>query len=222
MADSKILVWDEIGEHLYETGVRKVALYPFNSTSKAYDSGVAWNGVTAISENPSGAESTKLYANDGVYLNLTSIEEFGCSIEAYTYPDEFAECDGSKELVTGVKVGQQPRKVFGLCYRTALGNDVDGTEHGYKLHLVYGCLAAPSEKAYSTINDSPDAITFSWEISTTPVAVGEGFNPTSVLTIDSTAVAKEKLAALEAILYGSEDTAAKLPLPAEVLQTLQA
>lgn len=216
MAEYK-LVWDTVGEHLYETGVQKVALYPLNSSTKAYDKGVAWNGVTAISESPSGAESTKLYANDGVYLNLTSVEEFGCSLEAYTYPDEFAECDGSAALAKGIKIGQQTRKVFGLCYKTTVGNDVEGTEYGYKLHLVYGCLAAPSEKAYATINDSPEAITFSWEISTTPVAV-KGFKPTSVITIDSKEVDATKLAALEAILYGTGETEARLPLPDEIAE----
>ena len=179
------------------------------------------NGLTAITESPSGAEATPLYADDIKYLNLLSNEEFGATIEAYTYPDEFAECDGSAELVTGVTIGQQKRKVFGLCYRTTIGNDVDGNDHGYKLHLIYGCLAAPSEKAYSTINDSPEAITFSWEVTTTPVNV-EGFKPTSQITIDSTKADPTKLAALEAVLYGGAETEAKLPLPDEVATLMSA
>ena len=214
------LTWDNIGERLFETGVKQGVLYPIQSDGK-YTKGVAWNGLTAVTESPSGAEATPLYADDIKYLNLLSNEEFGATIEAYTYPDEFAECDGSAELVTGVMIGQQKRKVFGLCYRTTIGNDVDGNDHGYKLHLIYGCLAAPSEKAYSTINDSPEAITFSWEVTTTPVNV-EGFKPTSQITIDSTKADPTKLAALEAVLYGGTETEAKLPLPDEVATLMSA
>ena len=214
------LTWDNIGERLFETGVKQGVLYPIQSDGK-YTKGVAWNGLTAVTESPSGAEATPLYADDIKYLNLLSNEEFGATIEAYTYPDEFAECDGSAELVTGVMIGQQKRKVFGLCYRTTIGNDVDGNDHGYKLHLIYGCLAAPSEKAYSTINDIPEAITFSWEVTTTPVNV-EGFKPTSQITIDSTKADPTKLAALEAVLYGGAETEAKLPLPDEVATLMSA
>ena len=214
------LTWDNTGERIFETGVKQGVLYPIQSDGK-YTKGVAWNGLTAVTENPSGAEATALYADDIKYLNLLSNEEFGATIEAYTYPDEFAECDGSAELATGVMIGQQKRKTFGLCYRTTIGNDVEGNDYGYKLHLVYGCLAAPSEKGYSTINDNPDAITFSWEVSTTPVNV-EGFKPTSQITIDSTKADPAKLAALEAILYGSAETEAKLPLPDEVATTMSA
>ena len=213
------IVWDKTGERYYETGVKQGVLYPIQSEGK-YTKGVAWNGLTAVTESPSGAEATPLYADDIKYLNLISNEEFGCTIEAYTYPDEFAECDGSAALATGVMIGQQKRKIFGLSYRTAFGNDVDGTDHGYKLHLVYGCLAAPSEKAYATINDSPEAITFSWEVTTTPVSV-TGFKPTSQITIDSTKVNAEKLTALEDILYGKDGesgtaTEPRLPLPDEI------
>ena len=214
------LTWDNIGERLFETGVKQGVLYPIQSDGK-YTKGVAWNGLTAVTESPSGAEATPLYADDIKHLNLLSNEEFGATIEAYTYPDEFAECDGSAELATGVMIGQQKRKVFGLCYRTTIGNDVDGNDHGYKLHLIYGCLAAPSEKAYSTINDSPEAITFSWEVTTTPVNV-EGFKPTSQITIDSTKADPTKLAALEAVLYGAEAAEAKLPLPDEVATLMSA
>lgn len=208
------LVWDQTGERLYETGVKMGVLYP-QSADGTYPKGVAWNGITAVTESPSGAEATPLYANDIKYLNLISTEEFGASIEAYTYPDEFAECDGSATIATGVYIGQQARKAFGLCYRTAIGNDVDMNEHGYKLHIIYGALAAPSEKAYSTINDSPEAITLSWEVTTTPVNV-TGFKPTASVTIDSTKVDAEKLAALEAILYGADEEEARLPLPDEI------
>ena len=214
------LTWDNTGERIFETGVKQGVLYPIQSDGK-YTKGVAWNGLTAVTESPSGAEATPLYADDIKYLNLLSNEEFGATIEAYTYPDEFAECDGSAELVTGVMIGQQKRKVFGLCYRTTIGNDVDGNDHGYKLHLIYGCLAAPSEKAYSTINDSPEAITFSWEVTTTPVNV-EGFKPTSQITIDSTKADPTKLAALEAVLYGGAETEAKLPLADEVATLMSA
>ena len=211
------ITWDDTGKRFYETGVKMGVLYPIQSDGK-YSKGVAWNGLTAVTESPSGAEATPLYADDIKYLNLISNEEFGATIEAYTYPDEFAECDGSAALATGVMIGQQTRKTFGLCYRTSLGNDVEGSDYGYKLHMVYGCLAAPSEKAYATINDSPEAITFSWEVSTTPVSV-TGFKPTSQITIDSTKVNAEKLAALEDVLYGKasdESTGPRLPLPNEV------
>lgn len=214
------LVWDKTGERLYETGVKQGVLYP-QAAGGTYPKGVAWNGLTNVTESPSGAEATALYADDIKYLNLMSTEEFGGTIEAYTYPDEFAECDGSAALADGVYIGQQSRKTFGFCYRTTLGNDVDNNAHGYKLHLVYGALASPSEKAYATINDSPEAITFSWEFSTTPVNV-TGFKPTASITIDSTKVNAEKLAALEAILYGDADNEARLPLPDEVAQIMTA
>lgn len=217
------LTWDDTGNRLYETGVKQGVLYPV-ADNGGYGTGVAWNGLTAVTESPSGAEPTALYADDIKYLELMSNEEFGATIEAYTYPDEFAECDGSAELTEGVKIGQQPRKAFGLCYRTTLGNDVKGNDYGYKLHLVYGCKAAPSEKAYATINDSPEAITFSWEVTTTPVSV-TGHKPTAHLEIDSTKVDPTKLAALEAILYGSatgDNATPRLPLPDEVLSTLSA
>ena len=215
MAETKKLVWDNVGERFYETGVKNCALY-LQHTDGSYPKGVAWNGISAINESPSAAESSPIYADDTKYLNLISNEELSASIEAYTYPDEFAECDGSAEIATGITIGQQPRKAFGLAYKTTLGNDIVGNEYGYKLHLLYGCKAAPSEKAYSTINDSPEAITFSWEISTTPVNV-KGFKPTSNLTIDSSKVAPEKLAALETILFGSESTESRLPLPDEII-----
>ena len=208
------IVWDQTGERLYETGVKKGVLYPM-AAGGTYPKGVAWNGLTAVTESPSGAEATPLYADDIKYLTLMSVEEFGGTIEAYTYPKEFEECDGSAELAKGVAIGQQPRKSFGFSYVTTIGNDVDSNKHGYKLHLVYGALASPSEKAYSTINDSPEAITFSWEFITTPVAVN-GFEPTACITIDSTKVDAQKLTALEAKLYGSETEEATLPLPNEV------
>ena len=212
------LVWDQTGDRLYETGVSKGVLYPIQSDG-AYSKGVAWNGLSSVTESPSGAEANPIYADDMKYLNLLSAEEFSATIEAYTYPDEFAECDGSADIATGVSIGQQKRKVFGLCYRTVLGNDVDSNDHGYKLHLIYGCMAAPSEKAYNSINDSPEAITFSWEVSTTPVNV-TGFKPTASITIDSTKAKKEKLTALEEILYGKDgsdtSTNARLPLPDEI------
>lgn len=207
------LTWDASGERLYETGVKQGVLYVMNNN--VYGNGVAWNGLTAITESPSGAESTPLYADDIKYLDLRSTEEFGATIEAYTYPDEFAACDGSASLADGVSIGQQARKMFGLCYRTTVGNDTDGTDHGYKLHLIYGATASPSEKAYETINDSPEAITFSWEITTTPVSV-TGFKPTASITIDSTKADPTCLAALEDKLYGGESTEPTLPLPDEV------
>lgn len=216
----KKLVWDQTNERLYETGVKMGVVYP-QATGGTYPMGVAWNGLTAVTESPSGAEATALYADDIKYLNLMSAEEFAATIEAYTYPDEFAECDGSAELAKGVAIGQQKRKAFGLCYRTVLGNDVDGIDHGYKLHIIYGAMAAPSEKAYATINDSPEAITFSWELSTTPVSV-DGFKPTASITIDSTKADPAKLEALEKILYGSEEAEARLPLPNEIATLMAA
>lgn len=215
------IVWDKTGEHFYETGVKNCVLYI--PTEGVYSKGVAWNGITAITESPSGAEATALYADDTKYLNLYSVEEFGATIEAYTYPDEFAECDGSAELVAGVKIGQQARKPFGLCYRTTIGNDTDGNDHGYKLHIIYGAMASPSEKSYNTINDSPEAVTFSWELTTTPVNVA-GAKPTASITIDSTKVDEQKLAALEEVLYGKDGTGSdhtgaaepRLPLPDEI------
>lgn len=211
--------WDQTGERLFETGVKNGVLYNVDETGK-YSSGVAWNGLTAVTESPSGAEATALYADDIKYLNLYSAEEFGATIEAYTYPDEFAKCDGSANLTDGVSIGQQDREVFGLSYKTIKGNDVKGNDYGYKIHLIYGCKASPSEKAYSTISDSPEAITFSWEVTTTPVSV-TGFKPTACVTIDSTKCDPEKLAAFEQILYGTagepESTVApRLPLPDEV------
>lgn len=214
------LVWDQTGERLYETGVKKGVLYVQDSGG-TYPKGVVWNGLTTVTESPSGAEATPLYADDIKYLNLMSTEELGGTIEAYTYPDEFAECDGSASIATGVLIGQQPRKTFGMAYTTTLGNDVDSNAHGYKLHLIYGALASPSEKSYSTINDSPEAITFSWEFSTTPVNVA-GFKPTANIVIDSTKATPEKLTALEKILYGDTETEARLPLPDEVASVMSA
>ena len=207
------IIFDNTGERFYETGVKECAL--FVKEAGAYKKGVAWNGITAITESPSGAEASPLYADDIKYLELRSAEEFGATVEAYTYPDEFAVCDGSAELAPGVMIGQQKRSVFGLAYKTTLGNDTDGNDHGYKIHLIYGATASPSEKAYATINDSPEAITFSWELTTTPVAVA-GNKPTACLTIDSTKVEAEKLKTLEATIYGTEEKEPSLPLPDEV------
>ena len=212
------IVWDQSGQRRYESGVSKGVLYPQNSDG-TYPLGVGWNGLSNVTESPSGAEASPVYANNSKYLNLISVEEFGCSIEAYTYPDEFAECDGSKEIVLGAVIGQQPRKPFGLCYRTELGNDISGIGTNYKLHLIYGCSAAPSEKAYQTISDNPEAIAFSWEVTTVPVDV-PGFKPTASLVIDSTKANAAKLAALETILYGSAEAAARLPLPNEIITLL--
>ena len=208
------IVWDAIGDHTFETGVRNGVLY-LKDAQGAYSNGVAWNGLTSVSESPEGAEPTDLYADDIKYLSLMSAENFKATIEAYTYPVEFEECDGSATIATGVVIGQQTRKPFGLCYRTAIGNDTDGNEHGYKLHIIYGCQASPSEKHYSTINDSPEAVTFSWEVNTTPVNV-TGKKPAATLIIDSTKADKSKLTALEAILYGSEEKEPRLPLPDEI------
>lgn len=208
------LVWDKTGERLYETGVKQGVLYVQDNTG-AYPKGVAWNGLISVTESPSGAEATPMYADDIKYLNLYSAEEFGATVEAYTYPEEFAACDGSAELVEGAYLGQQPRKAFGMCYKTILGNDTKGNNNGYKLHIIYGAMAAPSEKAYATVNDSPEAITFSWELTTTPVNV-EGYEPTSYIVIDSTKVNAEKLTALEAKLFGDTSSEAQLPLPDEI------
>lgn len=216
------LVWDKTGDRLYETGVKNGVLYI--PTAGVYSKGVAWNGLTAVTESPSGAEATALYADDTKYLSLMSAEEFGATIEAYTYPDEFAACDGSAELADGVMIGQQKRSTFGLCYKTTIGNDTEGNDHGYKLHIVYGAQAKPSERAYASINDSPEAITFSWEITTTPVNV-TGAKPTASLVIDSTKADPSKLAALEDILYGKDGEPAsepRLPLPDEIKSLMTA
>ena len=211
------LIWDKIGERQYETGVSKGVLYPMSEGN--YPKGVAWNGLTGVTESPEGAEATPLYADNIKYLNLMSAESFKATVEAYTYPDEFAACNGETELTTGVTIGQQTRNTFGMSYQTKVGNDADA-DAGYKIHLIYGALAAPSEKAYATVNDSPEAITFSWEVSTTPVEV-EGFKPTASLTIDSTKVSKEKMAAIEKILYGDTDVEPRLPLPNEVANIIK-
>lgn len=212
------ITWDNTGDKKYETGVDHAVLYPLDKEGK-YTPGVAWNGVTSIAETPEGAEPESQYADNVKYLTIVSAEELNGTIEAYTYPKEWGVCDGSAEIAPGVTIGQQARKTFGLSYRTKIGNDVDGQNHGYKLHFLYGAMASPSERTYETINDSPDAITFSWEYSTTPVPVS-GHNMTSLVTIDSTQVDAEKLAALEAILYGSEDADARLPLPDEIAALL--
>lgn len=212
------IVWNETGKKLYEAGVRMGVLYPM--TEGSYTGGVAWNGLTAFNKNPSGAEPTALWADDSKYINLMSAEEFGATIEAYTYPNEFNACLGNKEIAPGVFVGQQDRAIFGLCVRTTIGNDTDGTEYGYKLHLVYGCQASPSETSYGTINDSPEAMNMSWEIATTPVNV-TGMKPTSYLEIDSTKVDETKLKALEDALYGTAEAEAYLPLPDEIAALLK-
>ena len=211
------LVWDVVGERLYETGVSKGVLYP--QVSGAYPKGVAWSGLTNVTETASGAEATPLYADNIKYLNLMSVEELGGTIEAYTAPDEFGPCDGTAKLIEGVTVGQQARQQFGFSYQTVLGNDTETNNHGYKIHLVYGALASPTERSYATVNDSPEAMTMSWEFSTTPVSV-KGFEPTALVVIDSTKVNAEKLKAFEAILYGSEEAEARLPLPDEVATLL--
>lgn len=217
------IVWDSTGYRFYETGVKNGVLYPQSTdadTAGTYPKGVAWNGLTAVTESPSGAEATPLYADDVKYLNLMSVEEFGGTIEAYTYPDEFKVCNGEAELVTGVSIGQQTRQAFGFCYRTVLGNDTEQDAYGYKLHLIYGALAAPSERAYASISDSPEPITMSWEFTTTPVAVN-GHKPTAIITIDSTKCDKDKLAKLEAALYGTEDADPYLPLPDAIKQIIE-
>lgn len=218
MADFK-LKWDQTGERLYETGVDRGVVYP--QVGATYPAGAAWNGLTGVTLSPSGAEPTPLYANNHKYLNLMSVEELGGTIEAYTYPDEFAACNGEKELVAGVRVGQQKRQQFGFTFRTLIGNDSEGTAHGYNITLVYGALASPSESANATVNDSPEAKTMSWEFSTTPVEV-TGFEPTASIVINSTTVDADKLAAFEAILYGTGETDARLPLPNEVAELFAA
>lgn len=211
------LVWNEIGKRFYETGVEKGVLYP--QEGGAYPKGVVWDGLTGVTESPSGAEATPLYASNIKYLNLMSKEEFGATVEAYTYPDEFAACDGSAELSKGVSVGQQQRKLFGMSYVTLKGNDTESTDHGYKIHLIYGAMASPSERAYATVNESPEAITFSWTITTTPVEI-KGMKPSACITIDSTKVDAPKLKALEDALYGTAEKEAHLPLPEELITIL--
>lgn len=218
MADHAPLVWDQIGEHWYENGVDKTVLYKFNKTSKTYGAGVAWNGVTSIEESPSGAESNKFYADNIEYLNLTSAEEYGATLNAYDYPDEFESCNGGAEVAPGVHIGQQPRDTFALAYRTLKGNDADENA-GYVIHLVYGCKAAPSSKSHSTKNDSPEPVEMSWELSTTQVPV-TGHKPTATIDIDSTKTDSTKLTAFEKILYGSTEADARIPLPDEVARLL--
>ena len=222
--------WDQVGERIYETGTDRGVFYPL--ANGVYTGGVPWNGLTSVSESPSGGEPTPLWADNIKYLNLMSAEEFAATVESYTYPDEFAECDGTASPIEGMSLGQQNRKPFGLCYRTKVGNDTDGADYGYKLHLVYGCLAAPSQKDYETINDNPDGVTFSWELSTTPVEVGTingvAYKPVATIVLDSTKLNATKLAALEDILYGTDGegsgsgTEARLPLPDEVYNILSA
>lgn len=223
------IVWDKTGERIYETGVDRGVLYPMG-TGGEYEAGIPWNGLTGVTESPSGAEPTAIYADNIKYINIMSAEDFGATIEAYYYPKEFALCDGSAELEEGVTIGQQARKMFGLCYRTLIGNDVRNNDYGYKIHIIYGAMASPSEKAYATINDSPEAITFSWEVSTTPVNVS-GFKPTACVTIDSTTSDPTKLQELEDILYGKDATeggepsaavAPRLPLPDEIKSIMTA
>ena len=213
------LVFDAVGSRFFETGVKNGVLFVQGENGE-YENGVVWNGLTAVTESPSGAEATPLYADDMKYVVLYSTEEFGATIEAYTYPEEFEQCDGSAQLGEGVTIGQQQRKSFGLVYKTVIGNDVQGQDLGYKIHIIYGAKAAPSEKAFATINDSPEAVTFSWEVSTVPVPVG-GHRATSTLVIDSTKVNAEKLAAIEAKLFGSESEESTLPLPDEIAQMLK-
>lgn len=219
MAEEFKLKWDQTGEKLYETGVDRGVLYP--QVSGAYPKGVAWNGLTGVTESPSGAEASPFYADNSKYLNLMSAEDMGVTITAYMYPDEFGECNGEKEVAPGVVVGQQTHKPFGMCYRTIIGNDTESNDYGYKLHLLYGAQTSPAERAYATVNDSPEPIEFSWEAATTPVEV-PGCKKTALLTIDSTKVDSVKLASLEAILYGSGETEARLPLPKEVAELFKA
>ena len=214
------LKWDEDGKRLYETGVDHGVLYLSEDKENNYNKAYAWNGLTGVTDSPSGAEPSATYADNIKYLSLMSAEEYGCTIEAYTYPPEFGVCDGSAEIEPGITIGQQDRKSFGFSYRTILGNDTEKNEHGYKIHLVYGALAAPSERSYQTVNDSPEAITMSWEVSTTPVQV-EGHKPTSSLVIDSTTLEKDKLEKIEKVLYGDESTEARLPLPDEILNIVK-
>lgn len=212
------LVFNNVGERLFETGVKNGVLYVMGDDG-TYEKGVVWNGLTAVTESPSGAETTPLYADDVKYVVIYAAEEFGATVEAYTYPEEFEECDGSASIFEGVTIGQQTRKSFGMCYKTSVGNDVQGQDFGYKIHIIYGAKAAPSEKSYSTINDSPEAVTFSWELSTVPVPV-EGFNPTATMVIDSTRVPAEKMTLIENKLYGTESEEPTLPLPNELLALL--
>lgn len=222
------LVWDQAGSRFYETGTDRGVLYPALDTvtdpTVPYGTGVAWNGLTAVNESPSGAEPTALWADNIKYLNLMSAETFACTIEAYTYPEEFETCDGSRSIATGATIGQQPRKMFGFSYRTLVGNDQQSNDYGYKIHLIYGCLASPSAKNYQTVNDSPEAITFSWEVSTTPVEV-TGFKPTATMVVDSIKTPAAKLKSLEDVLYGSDGGSGsnkdpRLPLPNEVITLL--
>lgn len=213
------LVFNQVGERLFETGVKNGVLYVMGD-GDTYGNGVVWNGLTGVTEKPTGAEATNLYADDVKYVVIQGAEEFEATIEAYTYPEEFEACDGSAALVEGVNVGQQERKTFAFCYKTSVGNDTQGQDLGYKIHVIYGCKAAPSEKAYATINDSPEAVTFSWEVSTVPVPV-EGHNPTATMVIDSTRVPAEKLKLIEEVLYGSEVEDARLPLPNEILDLIK-
>lgn len=213
------LVFNNVGERLFETGVKNGVLYVMGDEG-TYENGVVWNGLTAVTESPSGADTTPLYADDVKYVVIYAAEEFGATVEAFTYPEEFEQCDGSAAISEGVTIGQQSRKSFGMCYKTSVGNDVQGQDFGYKIHIIYGAKAAPSEKSYSTINDSPEAVTFSWELSTVPVPV-EGFNPTATMVIDSTRVPKEKMKLIEDKLYGTESEEATLPLPNELLALLK-
>ena len=213
------LIWDEVGQRFFETGVKNGVLY-VQDNNGSYKNGVVWNGLTAVTESPSGAEETPLYADDVKYLTLRSAEEFGATVEAYTYPEEFEQCDGSASIAEGVTIGQQARRAFGLCYRTSVGNDIQGQNFSYKLHLIYGCTVAPSEKSYSTINDNPEAITFSWELSTVPVPV-DGFSPTASLVIDASKVDEGKMQQLEDALFGNESNEAKLLLPNEIMEMLK-
>lgn len=213
------LVFNNVGERLFETGVKNGVLYVMGDEG-TYENGVVWNGLTAVTESPSGADTTPLYADDVKYVVIYAAEEFGATVEAFTYPEEFEQCDGSAAISEGVTIGQQSRKSFGMCYKTSVGNDVQGQDFGYKIHIIYGAKAAPSEKSYSTINDSPEAVTFSWELSTVPVPV-EGFNPTATMVIDSTRVPEEKMKLIEDKLYGTESEEATLPLPNELLALLK-
>ena len=213
------LIFDEVGSRFFETGVKNGVLFVQGADGE-YENGVVWNGLTAVTESPSGAEATPLYADDMKYVVLYSTEEFGATVEAYTYPEEFEQCDGSASLMDGITIGQQPRKSFGLVYKTVIGNDVQGQDLGYKIHIIYGAKAAPSEKAFATINDSPEAVTFSWELSTVPVPVA-GHRPTATVVIDSTKVDAEKLALLEAKLFGSDSEESTLPLPDEIAELLK-
>ena len=212
------LVWDATGDRLYETGIDRVVLFPFSKEQgEKYADGVAWNGVSAINESPSGAEASAIYADNIKYLNLMSVEELGLSIEAYTYPDEFAECDGSASPADGLMIGQQTRQHFGIAYRTLIGNDEESTDYGYKIHIVFDCLASPSEKAYATVNDSPEAMSFSWDITTTPVTI-EGYKPSAMITIDSSKVDKDDLEDLEEMLYGTTTTEPTMPTVAQIFE----